>query len=502
MWKLSVSMVLVSALAAAAPNPETLSERSETRARKVLDAAVQAIGGAEALQAIESFRLELEGETMPRLQMPTPEPPCPAGKLSEILVFDLAKNRLFLEQKTAGGGFEGHNIVILKDGEGSAYDLRARTVTPVPAAQASQQQFVQYYRRLPNLILREALNRSTSLRYLGEDRFDDRKHDVITFAMADAQQVALYVDAKTGLVSKYELVFTDPLAGDTVSEIIFGDYTTAAGLRVPRTWTWRQVGDVVARFQVKAEFNPAITDATFKVADTDLKKVAAVPLTPEPNVEKLADGVFVIQNVAGPNQNTMAVAFKDFVVAVEAPGSSAGAEKVIKKIKEAIPGKPIRYLVVTHHHGDHIGGLRAFIAEGATVVTTAGNRNVVETMAKAPQSDRLAKSPRKLELLFVEGGKRAITDGQRTIALIDVGPNPHAQEMLIAYLPNERVLFQGDLFFVPLNDAPFGPPQESTLSFARKLKELGLKVERIAGVHGRTATMEDFKRALGQPKAS
>src|SRR5262249_44930359 len=116
MRKLSVSMVLVSAVAAAAPNPETLSKRSEARARNVLDAAVQAIGGAEALQAIESVRLELEGETMTRLQMPTPEPPCPPGKLSETLVLDLAKNRLFLEQKTAGAGFEGHNIVVLKDG--------------------------------------------------------------------------------------------------------------------------------------------------------------------------------------------------------------------------------------------------------------------------------------------------------------------------------------------------------------------------------------------------
>jgi glyoxylase-like metal-dependent hydrolase (beta-lactamase superfamily II) len=198
----------------------------------------------------------------------------------------------------------------------------------------------------------------------------------------------------------------------------------------------------------------------------------------------------------------MAVAFKDFIVAVEAPGSSDGAERVIKKIKEAIPGKPIRYLAMTHHHGDHIGGLRAFIAEGATIVTTAGNRKVVEAMARAPQNDRLAKSPKKPEVLLVEGGKRTITDGERTLELIDVGPNPHAQEMVVAYLRNERVLFQGDLFFVPLNDAPVGPPQETTLSFARKLKELGLDVERIAGVHGKTATMADFKRALGETKAS
>ncbi len=68
--------------------------------------------------------------------------------------------------------------------------------------------------------------------------------------------------------------------------------------------------------------------------------------------------------------------------------------------------------------------------------------------------------------------------------------------MVIAYLPQQRIVFQGDLFFLPNNDAPVGPPQASTLSFAQKLKETGLAVERIASVHGRTATMAEFLQAL------
>ena len=117
-------------------------------------------------------------------------------------------------------------------------------------------------------------------------------------------------------------------------------------------------------------------------------------------------------------------------------------------------------------------------------------------MATAPQNDRLAKNPRKPEFMFVEGGKRVVTDGEQTVELIDVGPNPHAREMLIAYLPKQRILFQGDLFFLPNNDAPVGPPQPSTISFAQKLKEKALEVERIASVHGRTATMAEFTSAL------
>lgn len=67
--------------------------------------------------------------------------------------------------------------------------------------------------------------------------------------------------------------------------------------------------------------------------------------------------------------------------------------------------------------------------------------------------------------------------------------------MLIAYLPKQRIVFQGDLFFLPNNDAPLGPPQAPTIAFARTLKEKGLAVDRIASVHGRTATIAEFRRA-------
>jgi len=482
----------------AAENPETLAERSQARARKVIDAAVTAIGGTEALQGIETLKLQLQGETWPRLQMPTPSPPFEAGTFQESLVLDLKDNRLHLEQRVTGAGFEGHNTVVIKSGEGTAYDHRARTATPIPAEQTTHQQFVQYYRRLPNLILRQALDGANSLRYLGEDQFNGRKHNVVTFVMPDTQQVALYVDARTGLVSKYELVFTDPLRGQEASEIMFSDYASAGKLKVPQVFTWRLAGDIVARYKINAQFNSSDANKAFEMTDPAFLKVSALPLTLKPSVEKLADGVYVIHNVAGQNQNTMAVEFKDYVFAVEAPGTSEGADNVIKRIKETIPGKPIRYIAVTHHHGDHIGGLRSFIAEGATVITTPDNRKVVETMAAAPQNDRLAKSPRKPEFLFVESGKRVVTDGTQTVELIDVGPNPHAREMVIAYLPRQRIVFQGDLFFMPNNDAPVGPPQPSTISFAQKIKDKGLAIDHIASVHGRTATMAEFTRALDE----
>ena len=361
---------------------------------------------------------------------------------------------------------------------------------------------MQYYRRVPHLLLRQALDRPASLRYLGKEDFNGKPHEAFTFVMADTQQVAVYVDSATSLVSKYELIFVDPVAGDEASEIIFGNYVSAGTQRVPTTWTWLQAGQKVADAKITVELNPAVTDDAFKVAAAGYQRVASLPDTLPEEVEKLTDGVYVLHNIAGQNQNTMVVEFKDYIVAVEAPGSSDGADQVIERIKQTIPNKPIRYIAMTHHHGDHIGGLRSFIAEGATVITTPGNRATVEAMAEAPQADRLAKNPRAPQFAFVEKGRRVLSDGTQTLELIDVGPNPHAKQMVIAYLPKQRIVFQGDLFFRAPNDAPAGPPQQSTLSFVRRLGELGLEFDRIASVHGRTATKEEFDRAVRQQPSS
>ena len=110
---------------------------------------------------------------------------------------------------------------------------------------------------------------------------------------------------------------------------------------------------------------------------------------------QLAPGVVLL---GGGSHNSVAVEFKDFVTVIEGPLSNQRTNAVVAEIHKLFPNKPIRYLVNTHNHFDHLGGVRGFVAEGATVITDDRNRNFYQRVVLAPQPrslqpDRLSTRP-------------------------------------------------------------------------------------------------------------
>jgi glyoxylase-like metal-dependent hydrolase (beta-lactamase superfamily II) len=491
----AVAIIALFALSSIASPPTTVKQ-SQKRALDVLNAAVDAMGGAKALSGVKTIILDTDAELYPRLQTPTPEPPFEHQKLHELVSYDLENSKLAVDQTFHSGGFEGANRFVIVNGEGNNFDLRAHTVTPLTGQNATGPQFGQYYRRLPNLILNTALGRTQTLRYLGEEKFNGKPHDVITFVHTDGTQMAIYVDRATHLVSKYELIYPDALTGDDASEIVYDSYTTANGIKVPTGWTYRQAGQEIGKFHYKVQINPTLSETAFAQDTEGFAKAKAADRNPKLSVEKLADNVYVLQNVA-PGYNMLAVGFPDYIFVMEAPLNSATTEAAIGRIKELMPNKPIKYVAVSHFHNDHMGGIRSFVAEGSTVIATPANEKVLNEYVSAPLHDALAKSPRKLQIEKLEGSKRVFTGGDQTVEIYNIG-SPHAKDMLIAYLPKERVLFQGDLFFASFEDNPIGPAQPVTLDLANKLKDLGLQVDKIAAVHGRTTTSQEFADSLQQ----
>jgi glyoxylase-like metal-dependent hydrolase (beta-lactamase superfamily II) len=481
--------ICCSVTGAETPNPETVTEVSQAAARATIERAVQAMGGVAALQALEAIRFQVDGEIWPRLQLTTVAPSFEGGTQQESVLIDLRNDRLRVDQQFRIPARDSHVSYILTSEAAFVYNHLSRTAAPLGIA-PGRQNFARYYRHLPNLLLRQVLENPGTWRALGRDDSLGKPHDVVSFVTRAGEQVSVYVDVSTSLISKSEVIYTDTLTGEEASEILYGDYARTAGQVLPRTLTLREAGDTVARYRLQVELGPQV------LADSFAGPEGFITLQPNPppteQVERLGPGVFFMKNIAGPDQHSLAIEFDDYILAVEAPGSSAGADKLIARIKETIPGKPIRYVAITHHHGDHVGGLRSFIAEGATVITTPANREYVEALAQAPVFDRLREQRREPKIKIISNGKLVLRTGSQSVELHDIGPNPHAREMVVAYLPRERLLFVADVFIAPYVERPLGPAQAQTRAFAKRIRELGLKVERITGVHGRVATAEEF----------
>ncbi|MGH9532481.1 MAG: MBL fold metallo-hydrolase [Terriglobales bacterium] len=495
---LALTLTLL-ALPALADNPETAAEISQERARKVLDAALEAIGGRNALGAMENLSWKLSGTNAFRLQSTSVDPPYKQGTFEEKALLDIKGNRILADQSGDGAGFKFHGRVLVAGGEGYNLDMMNHLITKMPGITGPQ--VGQYYRRLPSEILRMADQRALTLRWLGEDTLDGRKQNAITFVHTDGTQLAVYVDAQTNLVSKYEVLYPDTLAETDASEIIFSDYRPVGGVQFPTRWRWRQAGQQITDYTVSdVKLNAKLDDAAF-VKPTDFAETPAFPQGRNITGAKLAEDVFVIRDVGGGGYNVLAVAFPDYILVVEAPLSTGASQGAIAKIKETIPNKSIRYFAVTHHHNDHSGGVRAFLAEKATLVTTAGNRKLFTELGTANHSDVLGKTPPAPSIEVIEGTKRVFKGGDQVVELINIGPNPHADEMVIAYLPKQRILFQGDLFQPP-ESGPIGKAQAGTFHLAQKIHELGLNVDQVIGVHGRASTMAELDKNVAGSKGS
>ncbi|HEU4451582.1 MAG TPA: MBL fold metallo-hydrolase, partial [Longimicrobium sp.] len=442
------------------------------------------------------LRVTFAGHDVMRNQSRGVEAPYDSMPTVMDLRLDLGRGRIVREGSNSfPGGAHRRFRSVTDSARHYRMDLRTGTYE-VPEWPAVERQYGNLF-LLPQHILLAARENLATLRWLGRMRLSTGAPvDVVAVSMAGAP-LSLAFDPRTRHLRATLAVFPDALVGDVGSETEFTDYRNLNGVLLPTRRISRTGGEVTRDF--------AYTSATpgYEIADSmvallaGMARAQAAPQA-EP-VRTLAPGVWAVGN---PGAAALAVAFRDHVLVVDAPAWTSA--EAVERIAALAPGKPIRYVVPTHHHDDHAGGVKHFAAAGAAIVTTPGNRGYMERIATARSTVQadippLAGSPR---VETIAGGRRVFTDGSRTVEIHDIGPGPHAREMLVAWIPEEGILFQGDLIDVSGDGAVTrGTNNETTVHFAEWLRRRRWNVRVFGGTHGFLRDPAAFEEILRQPIA-
>jgi glyoxylase-like metal-dependent hydrolase (beta-lactamase superfamily II) len=451
-------------------------------ARATLEAATQALGAVRALEYTGSGVMFQAG------QSPSPGQPWPRFNLksyTRAVNYDTASLRDEVvrtqgENPPRGGGQQpvrGEQRQVFAVNGDHAWNVVADAPVPAPIALAERQ--MQLW-STPHGVIRAALANNATV-----------QGRIITFTLPGRISVRAALSDQR-LVERVEAAIPSTVLGDMPVEITYTDYKDFGGVKFP------------TRIRQAAGGFP-----TLDVTVTDVKPNAAVEVQAPDGVRQaanvygrvatqmVADGVWYL---TGGTHHSVVIEMKDYLIVVEGPLNDERALAVIAEARSLAPAKPIRYVVNTHHHFDHSGGLRAFAGEGITVITHEVNRAYFERALAAPATlrpDHMTKSGRKP---VVEGvrDRRVLTDGARTVEIHHIAGNTHDDGLLMVYLPQERLLSEADAFTPPpANTPPPSPPSPFTVNLADNVKRLGLAVDRVLPVHGRIVPIADLHTAVG-----
>ena len=319
---------------------------------------------------------------------------------------------------------------------------------------------------------------------------------VVTFVTPDGHKVEGTINAQN-LVVKTETWIDNPVLGDMPIVTTFSSYTKFGSIEFPTRILQTEGGYAVLDLVI-SDVKP--NGAAAIEVPANVRGVRMPPVKVEST--KIADGVWYL---TGGTHHSVLVEFKDYVVMIEAPLDEDRSNAVIGEAHRLAPSKPIKYVVNTHNHFDHLGGVRTFVAEGAIVIAPAPNVAYYRKLFLLPHAlkpDKLSPSMKQATFEGVQS-KRVLTDGTQAIELYVIPIKGHSDAMIIAYMPRNKLLVEADAYVPgPLNAPPSARPDPYFLPFTvdlyERLQELKLDVGPIAPLHGRMTSMTEMLRTIGK----
>ena len=312
---------------------------------------------------------------------------------------------------------------------------------------------------------------------------EDEGSVVISFTALGTCTVTGTID-ENGLVTQVATQIPNAVLGDMDLVATYADYQAFDGVQFPTTIEIAQGGVPLWELNIASATPNAPVDLPIP------EGISSGPTTPaqvQTASAELADGVW---HVTGGPHHSVVVEFDEYLVIVEAPLNEARSLAVLAEARRLAPDKPVRYVLTTHHHFDHAGGLRTYAAEGVTIVTHASNVAYFEQtlMAAATLSPDLQAQARRAPMLEGVSDTYEITDGHQTIQVYATNGDSHTGEYTLVYLPGPQILVEADAWSPGPPDAPPpATPPPNAVDLYDTIESLELQVATIAPVHGRGA---------------
>jgi glyoxylase-like metal-dependent hydrolase (beta-lactamase superfamily II) len=479
--KLIRAIVLSAAATAACARP--------TPEQQVVNDAAAALGGRDRILAVKTLVIEGDGANGNLGQDLTPERAVQTFTVTSYKrEIDLAGGRMRVEQTRTPTfpyfqGQQPQRQVLGVAGDVGYNVAPDGSATRVPNAVAKDRRVELFHH--PLTIVRAALAPDATLanaRTANGQKIVDVTTNGVVFTLA--------VDATTNLPTRVVSMADNLNLGDVAIETAFADYQDAGGLKLPaRLTTTTDRVMTVDIHAAKQTIDGATSDLAAPAAAASAAAINGVPPATV-TVQEVAKGIWWL---AGQSHHSVVVEFADHLTLIESPQNDTRALAVIAKARELRPNKPLTTVVVTHHHFDHSGGVRAAVSEGLSVIAHKSTAAFLQSAMTRPHTivpDALSKTQKPLKMETVDD-ELELKDSLQTMEIYHIAGSPHADTLLMVYFPRERLLVEADVFTPGAAVAPYAANLMENIS-TRKLR-----IDRIVPIHGTIAPFSDLQKVVG-----
>lgn len=501
---LPLSLLLLTGCGASSPEME------------LVEAAAEALGGRAAVEAIDTMVVEGDGDTFWLGESASPDSDPPLFYTTFKRTYDWSNDR-FRHEELRSPRFvtnlrETTRVITAVDAE-HPFDVdRFDKALRLPEHKSEERRAELLHH--PIGAVRAALREGSEI----SNRRTYQNFNVVDITTPVGAKVSLFLNAQDNLPARVESVAYHPLLGDVTMATTFGSYREQDGLMLPTEITTYLGDQMIAVVRAaKHTLNAPVgrLEAPLLIKNGEPAK----PPAPSYTAEELSSGIWYLKGDTDGYHSVLAE-FQDHLVLIEAPLDDDHLVALLDKAKELLPEKPVTHLVVTHHHFDHAGGVRAAVSRGLTIVAqelstggpggvagqartgySRGSKAYLEDLVSRKhtrQPDLLASAP-KPPTIETFSDKYVMQDETRTMELYPINGSAYADTLLMAYFPAEKLLVEADVYTPPdplsrrVPEYPFAP------NLLENITARNLDVERIVPLHGFVVPFANLEKAATAP---